>query len=81
MTRDISGVSIQGQDWARAAETGQIERESGSGGRTRTYDQAVNSRPLYQLSYAGTHARSIGADRGTGGIIGAAQGPVKASRR
>ena len=23
------------------------ERESGSGGRTRTYDQAVNSRPLY----------------------------------
>src|SRR5947209_10099167 len=26
---------------------------TGSGGRTRTYDQAVNSRPLYQLSYAG----------------------------
>jgi shikimate kinase len=25
----------------------QTERESGSGGRTRTYDQAVNSRPLY----------------------------------
>ena len=26
---------------------------SGSGGRTRTYDMAVNSRPLYRLSYAG----------------------------
>jgi hypothetical protein len=25
----------------------------GSGGRTRTYDPAVNSRLLYQLSYAG----------------------------
>ena len=25
----------------------------GSGGRTRTYDMAVNSRPLYRLSYAG----------------------------
>ncbi len=25
----------------------------GSEGRTRTYDQAVNSRPLYQLSYLG----------------------------
>jgi hypothetical protein len=37
----------RGQDWARAAETGQLERESGSGGRIRTYDQAVNSRPLY----------------------------------
>jgi hypothetical protein len=33
-----------GEEWAK---TGQIERESGSGGRTRTYDQAVNSRPLY----------------------------------
>ena len=28
---------------------------TGSGGRTRTYDQAVNSRPLYRLSYAGMH--------------------------
>jgi hypothetical protein len=28
-------------------ETGPFVRESGSGGRTRTYDQAVNSRPLY----------------------------------
>ncbi len=26
---------------------------AGSPGRTRTYDQAVNSRPLYQLSYRG----------------------------
>ena len=27
--------------------------EAGSGGRTRTYDQVINSHPLYQLSYAG----------------------------
>ena len=27
--------------------------KTGSRGRTRTYDQAVNSRPLYQLSYSG----------------------------
>ena len=33
-----------GEEWAR---TDQIERGSGSGGRIRTYDQAVNSRPLY----------------------------------
>jgi hypothetical protein len=34
-----------GGQWAKAAETGQFERGSGSGGRIRTYDQAVNSRP------------------------------------
>ena len=28
-------------------EVGHSFEESGSGGRTRTYDQAVNSRPLY----------------------------------
>jgi hypothetical protein len=28
-------------------EVGPIVQEGGSGGRTRTYDQAVNSRPLY----------------------------------
>ncbi len=28
-------------------------RLKGSSGRTRTYDLAVNSRPLYQLSYRG----------------------------
>ncbi len=28
-------------------QDGPSDRESGSGGRTRTYDQAVNSRPLY----------------------------------
>ena len=28
-------------------EVGRFVQESGSGGRTRTYDQAVNSRPLY----------------------------------
>jgi hypothetical protein len=26
---------------------GRMQYTSGSGGRTRTYDQAVNSRPLY----------------------------------
>ncbi len=41
------GPDSGGQDWAKTAETGQSERESGSGGRIRTYDQAVNSRPLY----------------------------------
>jgi hypothetical protein len=34
-------------EWRKAATSGRSERESGSGGRTRTYDQAVNSRPLY----------------------------------
>ena len=28
--------------------------KGGSPGRTRTSDQSVNSRPLYQLSYRGT---------------------------
>jgi hypothetical protein len=50
-TVSISGTSkkpdLAGLDRAKAAETSRIERESGSGGRTRTYDQAVNSRPLY----------------------------------
>jgi hypothetical protein len=41
------GPDSGGQDLARVAETGQVERESGSGGRIRTYDMAVNSRPLY----------------------------------
>jgi hypothetical protein len=35
---------VGGEEWAN---TGQDERESGSGGRIRTYDMAVNSRPLY----------------------------------
>ena len=32
-------------------------KKIGSSDRTRTYDQAINSRPLYQLSYAGMAAR------------------------
>ena len=32
--------------------------KSGSPGRTRTCDKAVNSRLLYQLSYRGTMARA-----------------------
>ena len=35
-------------------------RLDGSRGRTRTCDMAVNSRPLYQLSYSGTTARIWG---------------------
>jgi len=38
---------LSGAEWLRVEQTGQSERESGSGGRIRTYDQAVNSRPLY----------------------------------
>lgn len=34
-------------------------RMSGSGGRTRTYDMAVNSRPLYRLSYAGAMSNRL----------------------
>lgn len=30
--------------------------KNGSGGRARTYDMVVNSHPLCQLSYAGTHS-------------------------
>jgi integrase len=38
---------LSGPERPEAAASGRTERESGSGGRTRTYDQAVNSRPLY----------------------------------
>lgn len=36
----------------------------GSGSRTRTYDQSVNSRPLYQLSYSGKRVGTLSWDRG-----------------
>lgn len=47
----------------------------GSGGRTRTCDKAINSRLLYQLSYAGSGvpcARRLdgGADRNRTGVHG-----------
>ena len=32
---------------ATVPEVGLLVREIGSGGRIRTYDQAINSRPLY----------------------------------
>jgi integrase len=38
---------LSGAEWPRVEQTSQSEGESGSGGRIRTYDQAVNSRPLY----------------------------------
>ncbi len=40
---------------------------AGSSGRTRTYDQAINSRPLYQLSYAGIGAEAYLASHGCQG--------------
>jgi site-specific recombinase XerD len=39
--------NLSGSEWPRVEQIGETERESGSGGRIRTYDQAVNSRPLY----------------------------------
>ena len=39
-------VAQRGVNEPFCARTTNLER-SGSGGRTRTYDQAVNSRPLY----------------------------------
>lgn len=35
--------------------------KTGSGSRTRTYDQSVNSRPLYQLSYSGMGTGTLSA--------------------
>tara|TARA_B100000809_G_C14758922_1_gene395045 strand:+ start:23 stop:334 length:312 start_codon:yes stop_codon:yes gene_type:complete len=35
-------------------------QDIGSRGRTRTSDQSVNSRPLYQLSYSGTMPNGSG---------------------
>ena len=41
--------------------------EGGSPGRTRTSDLVVNSHPLYQLSYRGSHSARLIADaRGDG---------------
>ena len=37
-------------------------RQYGSGGRTRTYDQVINSHPLCQLSYSGTKYKSAVKD-------------------
>ena len=46
-TESHASPNLDGSEWAKEARTGRTERESGSGGRIRTYDQAVNSRPLY----------------------------------
>ena len=44
VTNFVDGVATEpdGRAWS-----GRLTRGSGSGGRIRTYDQAVNSRPLY----------------------------------
>ncbi len=54
-------VSVRGVARSRPErpKVGTSDRENGSGGRTRTYDQAVNSRPLYRLSYAGSATRGV----------------------
>jgi integrase len=39
--------NLDGLELPRPEQMGETERKNGSGGRTRTYDQAVNSRPLY----------------------------------
>ncbi len=44
VTEPADGVVESGME---GPGEGDPERENGSGGRTRTYDQAVNSRPLY----------------------------------
>jgi hypothetical protein len=59
--RDLPIASTRA--WAQCEKKGRAPAKAlpyvarGSGGRTRTYDQAVNSRPLYQLSYAGIKKR------------------------
>src|SRR5262245_39576406 len=42
---------------------------NGSASRTRTYDPAVNSRLLYQLSYRGTRSASKGSARVAGLVL------------
>ena len=44
VTEPADGVVEGGPE---SPEEGDSRGKSGSGGRTRTYDQAVNSRPLY----------------------------------
>ena len=46
-----------GQPRAQALSVGKV----GSPGRTRTYNLAVNSRPLYRLSYRGMYTYGCGA--------------------
>ena len=48
-----TGRRTAGNGRGRPGADGGARWERGSGGRTRTCDQAVNSRPLYRLSYAG----------------------------
>ena len=44
VTEPECGVALNGP---QGPGMGRCESVNGSGGRTRTYDQAVNSRPLY----------------------------------
>ena len=49
-------------------DAGSSLQKTGSSGRTRTYDLAVNSRSLYQLSYRGNE--SAGPKAGTPAALG-----------
>ena len=51
--RQCTTPGIACQRRARACRGRRVLGGIGSGGRTRTYDQVINSHPLYQLSYAG----------------------------
>ena len=59
------GVDRRQGDWRKRARIEPVSiqtvemKGSGSASRTRTYDRAINSRLLYQLSYRGTASRLI----------------------
>ena len=48
--RPVADLRTPGVNWC---EVSFRRKETSSSGRTRTYDKAVNSRLLYQLSYRG----------------------------
>ena len=54
--KNVNGDIIERQ---KAAFRGKAAFETGSPGGTRTPDQAVNSRLLYQLSYRGNMERRV----------------------
>ena len=59
-----------------------LQGEGGSGGRTRTCDQVINSHPLYQLSYAGTRAtdRTKRTDRPSDHTVASGDGSKRDAR-
>ena len=53
-------------EWKLRRTAFAVSFRNGSPGRTRTYDPAVNSRLLYQLSYRGSAAWLLADDRAGG---------------